>query len=107
MDNRINPENKTNENKPVETDSAEIVRRHLEDENHEITEDDLRNVRIVTKDDEPVTTGAEAAAKFTADDSEEETADDSEEEVADDIEDGDLDAPVPKDNPVTPWVVIK
>ena len=99
MDNRINPENKMNENKPVETDSAEIVRRHLEDENHEITEDDIRNVRIITKDDEPVTTGAGAAARFTADD--------SEEEVADDIEDEDLDAPDPKNNPVTPWDVIK
>ena len=96
---RLTSENRTDRNKPVETDSAEIVRRHLEDENHEITEDDIRNVRIVTKDDEPVTTGAEAAAKFTADD--------SEEEVADDIEDGDLDAPDPKDNPVTPWDVIK
>ena len=63
------PENRTNQNnKPIETDSSEIVRRHLEDENHEITEEDIRNVKIVgTEDDEPVTTGAEAEARFGTD----------------------------------------
>lgn len=92
---RISPENKTNENKPAETDSAEIVRRHLEDENHQITDEDIRNVRVGAKDDEPVTIGAEAEARFAEDDSKE------------DAEDEDLDAPDPKDKPVTPWDVIK
>ena len=92
---RISPENKTNENKPAEADSAEIVRRHLEDENHQITDEDIRNVRVGAKDDEPVTIGAEAEARFAEDDSEE------------DAEDEDLDAPDPKDNPVTPWDVVK
>ena len=92
---RISPENKTNENKPAETDSAEIVRRHLEDENHQITDEEIRNVRVGTKDDEPVTIGAEAEARFAEDDSKE------------DAEDEDLDAPDPKDKPVTPWDVIK
>jgi hypothetical protein len=47
--NRKNPENTLNENnKPIETDSAEIVRRHLEDENHEITDEDIRNVKVIT-----------------------------------------------------------
>ena len=92
---RISPENKTNENKPAETDSAEIVRRHLEDENHQITDEEIRNVRVGTKDDEPVTIGAEAEARFAEDDSKE------------DAEDEDLDAPDPKDKPVTPWDVVK
>lgn len=92
---RISPENKTNENKPAETDSAEIVRRHLEDENHQITDEDIRNVRVGAKDDEPVTIGAEAEARFAEDDSKE------------DAEDEDLDAPDPKDKPVTPWDVVK
>ena len=92
---RISPENKTNENKPAETDSAEIVRRHLEDENHQITDEDIDNVQVGAKDDEPVTIGAEAEARFAEDDSKE------------DAEDEDLDAPDPKDKPVTPWDVIK
>jgi hypothetical protein len=62
--NRISPENRTKENKPMETDSAEIVRRHLEDENHEITDEDIRNVKVGSTDDEPTTIGAEAAARF-------------------------------------------
>ena len=72
---RISPENKTNENKPAETDSAEIVRRHLEDENHQITDEDIRNVRVGAKDDEPVTIGAEAEARFAEDDSKEDAED--------------------------------
>jgi hypothetical protein len=70
--NRMSPENRTKENKPMETDSSEIVRRHLEDENHEITDEDIRNVKIVSTDDEPTTTGAEVAARFTEEESEEE-----------------------------------
>ena len=93
--NQENPESHKSKNKPAETDSAEIVRRHLEDENHQITDEDIRNVRVGAKDDEPVTIGAEAEARFAEDDSKE------------DAEDEDLDAPDPKDKPVTPWDVIK
>lgn len=63
--NRISPENRIKESKPMETDSSEIVRRHLEDENHEITDEEIRNVKIGSTEDEPTTTGAEAAARFT------------------------------------------
>ena len=69
--NRMSPENRTKENKPLETDSSEIVRRHLEDENHEITDEDIRNVKIIATDDEPTTTGAEAAARFEEESEEE------------------------------------
>jgi len=93
---RIPPENQINDaNKPVQTDSAEIVRRHMEDENHEITDDDIRNVKIVTKDDEPVTIGAEATARLVGDES----------ELADD-ENNDADAADPKAKPGTPWDVL-
>ena len=54
----------------METDSAEIVRRHLQDENHEITDEEIRNVKIGSPDDEPSTTGAEAAARFIEEESE-------------------------------------
>ena len=88
MENRNNPENKGNESNKL-TDSSEIVRRHLEDENHEISEEDMRNVKIVgIEDGEPVTTGAEAEAKFGTD-----------EDAKDDE-----DAPGPR--PGTPWDVI-
>jgi hypothetical protein len=69
--NRTSPENRTKESKPTETDSAAIVRRHLEDESHEITDEEIRNVKIVSTDDEPTTTGAEAAARFTEEEPEE------------------------------------
>jgi hypothetical protein len=91
MENRNNPENKSNEsNKP--TDSSEIVRRHLEDENHEITDEDIRNVKVVgIEDDEPVTIGAEAEARFGTD---EENKDEAEKDAP-----GAL-------RPGTPWDVV-
>ncbi len=93
MENRIEPENKdTNSNKPVGSDTTEIVRRHLEDKNHKITDDEIRNVRIVGEDNEPATTGAEAEAKF-----ENKEGTDSDEEK---------DLPGPEDKPVTPWDVV-
>ena len=91
--NRFSPENKINEGKkPIQTDSAEIVKRHLQDKNDEITEEDIRNVKIVTSDDEPITVGAEAKARLIGD------------------EDGEIeeetDMPDPKAKPGTPWDVI-
>lgn len=93
MDNRIGRENENANNKPSETDSSEIVRRHLEDKNHEITEEEIRNVRIVVEDDEPVTTGAEAEARFVENDAE----DDEEKDRLPDV----------NDKPATPWDVVK
>ena len=94
MQNRNTPESKNNQNiKPVETDSSEIVRRHLEDENHEITDEDIRNVKVVgIEDDEPVTTGAELEARFGIDENSK--------------EEDETNAPDPNDHPVTPWNVV-
>lgn len=64
MNNPIRPENKDVKETAVATDTTEIVRRHLEDENHTITDEEIRNIRVVGEDDEPVTTGAEAEARF-------------------------------------------
>jgi hypothetical protein len=94
--NRISPENRTKENKPMETDSSEIVRRHLEDENHEITDEEIRNVKIVSTDDEPTTTGAEAAARFEEEESEKK---DKEPNDKKDLPDAD-------GTPGTPWDVL-
>jgi len=95
VNNGTNPENKKDENKPVETDSEKIVRRHLENEDDEITDEDIRSVRINIDSDEPVATGTEAAARFTKDKLEK-----------NDLKDEDIDAPDPKDKPVTPWDVL-
>ena len=87
--NHIIPENDTNDNKPVETDSEKIVRRHLENKDDQITDEDIRSVRVTgEEEEEPVTTGAEAKARFVKDDSEEKT---SEEDTI----------------PPTPWEVVK
>ena len=91
--NRISPENKINQGKkPVQTDSAEIVKRHLQDKNDQITEEDIRNVKIVTTDDEPITVGAEAKARLV---------DEADEEIEDET-----DMPDAKAKPGTPWDVI-
>ena len=94
--NLISLENNANEgSKPVKTDSAEIVKRHLQDKNHEITDEDIRNVKIVTADDEPITVGAEAAARFADDDLLEKSDSETEEEDVD-----------PNAKPGTPWSVL-
>ena len=95
--NRISPENKINgSNKPIQTDSAEIVRRHLEDENHQITEDDIRNVKIVITDDEPITIGAEATALLVDDESK--STDEENDEAAHNTD--------PRAKPGNPWDVL-
>ena len=95
MDNRIGPENNdAGKTKPVESDTTEVVRRHLEDKNHEITDEEIRNIRIVGKDNEPVTVGAEAEARFVEN---KESSDPNEED----------NLPGENDAPVTPWDVVK
>ena len=94
MDTRIGPENENaNPNNKPKNDASEVVRRHLEDKNHQITDEDIRNVRIATEDNEPVTTGAEAQERFMDKDPEDKN------------EENDL--PDPNDKPGTPWDVVK
>jgi hypothetical protein len=95
MDNRIGPENNdAGKTKPVASDTTEVVRRHLEDKNHEITDEEIRNIRIVGKDNEPITVGAEAEAKFVEGNVESEI-------------DEKTDLPDTTDKPATPWDIVK
>jgi hypothetical protein len=96
MDNRINAE-KTHQNRPVETDSEKIVRRHLENEDDEITDEDIRSVRVVTTDDEPTTISAEAEARFTEDSDKEITGSETDEKTG---------APNADEKPGTSWNVL-
>ena len=89
QNNSPSPEADKNESKLFETDSEKIVRRHLADEGDEITDEDIRNVRIVGEDDEPTTIAAEAESQFEKNDSEEETG-----------------TPGPDAKPGTPWDVL-
>ena len=94
METRNTPENNINQNnKTIETDSSEIVRRHLEDESHEISDEDIRNVKIVgAEDSEPVTIGAEAKSRFDIDENSK--------------DEDDTNTPDPNDRPITPWDVV-
>jgi hypothetical protein len=90
--NRVSPEDKVNEgNMPLETDSEKIVRRHLEDEDDQITDADIRNVRIV---------GGE---ELTATD-DETSLTDEEQDITRTDKDNEL--PDPNDKPITPWDVV-
>lgn len=94
--NLIKPENRENESgKPIETDSEKIVRRHLEDEDDEISDADIRNVRIVGEEDEPTTVAANVAVENKEKLEDEEGAGDEDNEL-----------PNPNEKPVTPWDVI-
>ena len=46
MENPARPENKKTDSQII-TDTSEIVRRHLEDKNHEITDEEIRNIKVV------------------------------------------------------------
>ena len=71
--------------KRFQSDSAKIVERHLKDPNHQITEDEIRNVRVgmtpPLPDDLPT----------------------SEEKVADRKKEDDEDKIIPGRQVITPW----
>lgn len=71
--------------KRIDTDTSKIVHRHLADEEDQITDDDLRNVRISTDlpPEELTTTGAEVASLNKKEEEER-----------------------PFDRPATPWDVV-
>lgn len=77
------------------TGTENIVRRHLQDPNHVITDEEIRNVQV-GKSDEVPTTGAEAMARF-----EDET--NNKESDTTNKDDGDL----PEATPPNPWDVLK
>lgn len=52
MEKHYSPAPESNDNRPnpesFEPDSQKVVQRHLQDENHKITEEEIKNVRIST-----------------------------------------------------------
>lgn len=52
MNNRNNPENNLGNQQPAdhhaESDSQRLVQKHMTDEQHEMTDEEIRNVRIST-----------------------------------------------------------
>ena len=51
------------------TGTENIIRRHLEDPNHVITDEEIRNVVVGKSDDDISLTGAESTARFKTDES--------------------------------------
>lgn len=83
------PETKLQSEDRFESDTQKIVRRHLEDPNHKITEEELRNVRI----------GMTPVIEHDSKDQFERTVNEIEENNDDDIQ--------PNDEPTTSWDTIK
>lgn len=79
-----NPSNNNESQKPVpgafESDSQKVVRRHLEDKDHVITDEEIRNVRIGVS---PPANGLQAPTEDRNEESD------------------------PADKPVTPWDTIE
>ena len=73
-----------------------LIRKHIEDPNHEITDEDIRNIKPAVSNDPPGV-GAEAMARLEEREEEEQEEDDS-----------DVDEPLAdsgSDKPATPWDV--
>lgn len=83
----INPKRSEENSQSEELSTQDVVRRHMEDENHVITDEELQNIRVGQSDEaEPVATEGLIEAR---EDDEIKTK-------------GDPD----KDHPVTPWDVV-
>lgn len=91
-------ENGRLENKPKRSDeldeseelsTQDVVRRHMEDENHVITDQEMQNIKVGQSDEaEPIAT--EGLIEAREEDDESETEDEPD-----------------KDHPVTPWDVVE
>ena len=79
------------QDKSFQSDTQKVIRRHLENEDDTISEDDIRNVRVGMSPD--TDSLAKAAEKL-------------EDEVKDIDEKKDDDSKDPNEEPVTPWDVI-
>ncbi len=90
----MQPENKKPEEQNdskitrFESDTQKVVRQHLEDEDHEISEEDIKNVRIgmTPPMDEPTRVGVE--------------------ELQEKIDENNQQHKTGGDKPVTPWDVV-
>jgi len=101
-DDTKDPSQNQEEQENTGTDAQKITRRHLEDEDDIITDEDIRNIKIGPIRQEPIATGAELSEIIK----EREEMDDikdsnSEEDSSEDKKDGESPA-----KPVTPWDTI-
>jgi len=87
------------ENKPLgkqeeqdeEISAQELVRRHLEDKNHVITDEDMQKVKVGLPNDEEPAAGIESASYFEGEENKDEEKKDGENPV----------------RPATPWDVVE
>jgi hypothetical protein len=91
-----------------ELDAKELIRKHIEDPNHEITDDDIRNLKPATNDDPP-SIGAEAMSRIL--EMEETDDDDNDDDDDDDENDAEIETDIDNEDnkesakPTTPWDV--
>jgi hypothetical protein len=88
-----------NEQRSQELDAKELIRKHIEDPEHEITDDDIRNLKPAIHNDPP-TIGAEAMSRI-AEIEEDEDEDDEDE----DFDESDVEDNKESEKPTTPWDV--
>ena len=62
-ENNVAPQSE-NSGSPEGTGTENIIRRHLQDPHHVISDEEIRNVAVGKSDDEVALTGAEASARF-------------------------------------------
>ena len=93
MNNESLKPNETHLPEEFETDSQKIVRRHLENENDVITDEDIRSVRIGITSSQKENPEQKLEELIDAIDSEKKTDEDSDVKVADD--------------PITPWDTVQ
>lgn len=90
------PENTPN-HEAEGTGTENIVRRHLQDPNHVITDEEIRNVVVGKSDDEGPKAGAELTARFGIEDAGDDQSPDTDEGTKENTE----------FKPPNPWNVIK
>jgi hypothetical protein len=106
--NKINEEpgdDLTSGSKPEPTDAQKLIRQHITDPDHKITDDDIRNVRLTPGNEIPVI-GAEATARLEDLDEDEishDNDDDTDEAESTDDTTDNTDNDNKKGRVTTPW----
>jgi hypothetical protein len=85
------PENKSGHKPTEELSTQDLVRRHMEDKNHVISDEEMESVRVGLPNNEEPTIAAEAETYFKGEDDADETKEDGENSA----------------RPTTPWDVVE
>lgn len=83
-----------------ELNAKDLIRKHIEDPNHEITDDDIRNVKIDLTENPNSPIGAEMLSRI-----EEEEEDDDDDDENNDADDNNAPETEINEKPSTPWDV--